>query len=242
MKTAICKLCDQPKKLHKSHIVPEFCYETLYNDKHKFIQLSTNPDDRTISRPKGLYDHLLCGDCEARVKVFEDYFKEFINDESLPTETKDGLIEIQGVDSDKLKLFIISVIWRYHVSKFSADFDLGPYAKTMKEMIWNSDPGPWHRFGFLWVQGVYLPDSFSKSILMPVNKKVESHRVVFMVLLGVFWIIYTSKHAREHWMAEHFCKDGALKVVLDDKSSREWFSKLAHDLKRQKKLNFKFKI
>lgn len=79
MKTAICKLCDQPKKLHKSHIVPEFCYETLYNDKHKFIQLSTNPDDRTISRPKGLYDHLLCGDCEARVKVFEDYFVEILN-------------------------------------------------------------------------------------------------------------------------------------------------------------------
>jgi hypothetical protein len=243
MKKGICKLCDKHKELCKSHIVPEFCYQILYNKKHKFVQLSSKPDERTLLRPKGLYDRLLCRECESRVKVFEDYFKEFITDENLKVDLKDGFVEIDGIDSAKLKLFIISIIWRYYVSKFKMpDFDLGPYSKTMKEMIWNSVPGPWHRFGFLWIQGVSLPESFSKSILLPVNKKIESHRVVFMVLLGVFWVIFTSKHAREHWMANYFCRDSNLNIILDDSFSKQWFSEVAHDLNKQKKLELNFNI
>lgn len=34
---AICKLCKNERELQESHIVPEFMYRPLYNEKHKTV-------------------------------------------------------------------------------------------------------------------------------------------------------------------------------------------------------------
>lgn len=36
-----CKLCLKEKELMFSHIIPEFFYEPMYDEKHRFMQIST---------------------------------------------------------------------------------------------------------------------------------------------------------------------------------------------------------
>jgi hypothetical protein len=36
-----CKLCRLPRQLRKSHIIPEFMYTSMYDDKHRFHVVST---------------------------------------------------------------------------------------------------------------------------------------------------------------------------------------------------------
>ena len=236
-----CKLCGQVRQLRKSHIVPEFCFRSLYNEKHKFIQLSNDPCDRTITRPQGLYDLLLCGECEARMAVYENYFKSLISDGNLDQDLNENIIKVTGVDSDQLKFFTVSVIWRYYVSKFrKCDFELGPHADYMKRMLLNSESSIWHKYGFIWIQGISLPASFSKAIMLPINKRIDGHRAIMMVMFGLFWVIFTSKHANEHRLSEYFCRDGLLFVINDDEYAKRWFSELAADLNNKGKLDFHF--
>jgi len=84
----------------------------------------------------------------------------------------------------------------------------------------NSEARTWHQYGFIWVQGLTLPASFSKAIMLPVNKRVEGHRVIMMVMFGLFWIIFTSKHAKEYRLSEYFCRDGLLFIINDDENTK----------------------
>lgn len=41
----ICKLCKRNSKLLRSHIIPEFFYEPLYDQIHRGLMISTNPNE-----------------------------------------------------------------------------------------------------------------------------------------------------------------------------------------------------
>jgi hypothetical protein len=65
-----CALClDTNVKLAQSHIVPEFLYKALYDSKHRFQVISTNPSVRNSLEQKGLREPLLCKACEATISV-----------------------------------------------------------------------------------------------------------------------------------------------------------------------------
>lgn len=64
----LCKLCLEDRSLVEGHVLSEFLYVDLYDrDDHKFHQLHTDVDKRNITRPKGLYERMMCGDCDNRI-------------------------------------------------------------------------------------------------------------------------------------------------------------------------------
>jgi hypothetical protein len=63
--TKICKLCQLEKQLRRSHILPEFMYENLYDEKpRRFHTLNIDLDDTSKSskkiEQKGIREFLLC--------------------------------------------------------------------------------------------------------------------------------------------------------------------------------------
>jgi hypothetical protein len=78
-----CKLCLKVTILNKSHIIPEFMYNKVYNNSPKrfyslHINLSNNPVSRKKIEQKGIREYLLCNDCESQLSKYEKYFSEKI--------------------------------------------------------------------------------------------------------------------------------------------------------------------
>jgi hypothetical protein len=133
----LCNLCDQDLPLIRAHIIPEFLYTSIYNEKHSFIKVQEKDKNffQSIHR-KGLYDsNILCQDCDAYLGKLDDYASKVFNGhegvEVKGFHDKDEprimWTEAIGADADKMKRFFISVLWRAHISEldFFSDVDLG---------------------------------------------------------------------------------------------------------------------
>lgn len=123
-----CQLCGKESKLiRKSHIIPNFMYKGLFDEDRKMLianlkDLSKKPQ----MAQSGIFEkNILCENCENIFSKNERYTSHFFNgsaSSSLLFKNKisrDGLrtISITGIDYTKLKLCILSILWRAHISK-----------------------------------------------------------------------------------------------------------------------------
>lgn len=76
-----CALCLADRPLRESHIIPEFMYQALYDDIHRFHVLSKEPQERNKLFQKGLREALLCDDCEQYMGRYERYMSLFLGGE-----------------------------------------------------------------------------------------------------------------------------------------------------------------
>jgi len=73
-----CGLCDQDRRLLRSHIIPEFFYKPVYGKNHR---LYTRIDGRLASAPplqKGLRERLLCSECEQAFGKLEGHVQRIL--------------------------------------------------------------------------------------------------------------------------------------------------------------------
>ena len=52
-----CALCHEERDIRNSHIIPEFLYEPLYDEKHRLQLLSIIPSQGNSFKQKGLKEH-----------------------------------------------------------------------------------------------------------------------------------------------------------------------------------------
>ena len=140
----ICKLCHKEAELQNSHIIPEFQYKPLYDEKHRFQVISANPEKREYYEQKGFREKLLCPSCETKISRWESYANKVIfGDEAQIIEKTDGFIRLGNISYVEFKLFLLSLLWRMGVStlkNFSA-VQLGPYEEKLRLHLLNEDPG-----------------------------------------------------------------------------------------------------
>ena len=99
--------------------------------------------------PIGVYDEgILCRDCEDQFAVTDDYGQLLLLKSLSEAEpiTQDGTIiaiVFKRFDYAKLKLFVLSVLWRASVSShpFYAKIDLGPHETRARNLFLTKDPG-----------------------------------------------------------------------------------------------------
>ncbi|CAM0619024.1 hypothetical protein [Acinetobacter baumannii] len=89
---------------------------------------------------------MLCGECEHKLnKKYEDYSLNILRNriKSVKHKKRDNHYEIQGVDQNKLILYLLSIMWRgiesnHEVFKKLKIFDESPLAKNfLKESVKN---------------------------------------------------------------------------------------------------------
>ncbi|ELI5429573.1 hypothetical protein RRJ83_002676 [Vibrio parahaemolyticus] len=108
-----CNFClNECEQLINSHIVPKFIYKWI----KKTSTTGRLRDAQKIDRPvqDGLKVDFLCEDCEVDFSTVEKFFSENI---FIPIANKDG--DFTGIDfsDERVKKFIVSVIWR--VAKYT---------------------------------------------------------------------------------------------------------------------------
>lgn len=154
-----CRLCSLNKELQNSHIIPEFLYKPLYDDKHRAQQLlkiggQQQGYKRRKPLQKGLREKLLCFDCEQLLNDrYEKYFKRrWFDEKALPRELDaDRSIRLSGLDYGKFKLFHLSVLFRASVSSLPEfeQINLGPHEEFLRDILINGLPGPDRKYAVL---------------------------------------------------------------------------------------------
>lgn len=139
----ICKLCKEEDEICQSHIIPEWGYEGVYDDKHRFVGYDILNQRKGKIKQKGERERLLCKKCESFFSDWEAYGK-------CVWELKAGRWEelpgggLRGTDLDyrKLKLFLLSMLWRSDIAMgdIGENVSLGPHGEKIRLMLLESDP------------------------------------------------------------------------------------------------------
>jgi len=154
-KPGICQLCLQQKELiSSSHIIPEFMYKPLYDiNNQMFMKFLERPGNIVKRVQTGIFDkHILCEDCDNRlIGQLEHYFASILFDNKTKglnihgTQDPNGthVVNVSGLNYPMFKLFLLSILWRAHISKnsFFQKIDIQSNAETFRKMILNRDPG-----------------------------------------------------------------------------------------------------
>jgi len=151
----ICRLCGLDKKLIQAHVIPRSFHRLIPGAKQP-PRVITNVRGRYAQKvPKGVYDSaLVCEDCERRFSSWDDYGAEILLknwNTFIPVADGGTMIGsyLPAYDYKRLKLFFLSVLWRAAASgHFMFDkIDLGPREASLRDAIWNAQPGDTHTFG-----------------------------------------------------------------------------------------------
>ena len=161
-----CCLCQSEKQLiRKSHIIPDFMYRDLYDSKHRIFFLNIDASKHKLVRKSfrftGEYQSdILCKNCDNFILGgLEDYGCKFLYGENLSNSEQLvmknlkpslGLIhtEIANVSYTKLKLFLLSLMWRCSISDRDGfkKINLELHEGAIRKMISDSNAGTWDQF------------------------------------------------------------------------------------------------
>jgi hypothetical protein len=140
-----CQLCDEPRHLLRSHVVPEFFYKPVYDKKHRLL---TRLDGRLAGTPplqKGLRERLLCNRCEQKFGRHEAYGRDLLYGQRITDALRPyteatirpvvgripravaavdrvggfwtvGELSLPHVDYRRLRLFGLSLLWRMAIA------------------------------------------------------------------------------------------------------------------------------
>lgn len=143
-----CKLCDESTNFGKSHIIPKSFFAPLRQENKAPLLLTDTKGEFPKKRPAGEYDsEILCKECEKTFDAWDSYGKEllidqFENFERIEHGEGEFFYKVAKYDYKKIKLFLVSILWRASVSKrkFYEKVNLGPYEAIAKKMILKNDP------------------------------------------------------------------------------------------------------
>jgi hypothetical protein len=194
-------LCD-------SHVLPEFFYVPLYDQKHRFIFISTDSEKQEKFLQKGLREKMLCSGCEGKFSVYEGYARGLIFG-GVQTQSKQeaGRLLLKDVDYSRFKLFQLSLLWRMGVSEseFFKAVDLGPYAEKIRQMLLAGDAGDETQIPCA-VTGVLMNGQPGNWFVPPDRVKILGQHCYRIVICGMLFMFFVSNQKPPTETMEYFIK------------------------------------
>jgi hypothetical protein len=235
----ICKLCHEDKILLKnSHIIPNFLYKGLFDEKHKIVSINLNDfSDATFNQTGYKDKDILCAKCDNEViGKLEQYASNAIygNHSSVELETFVGdplhvpYIRFKNLDYSKIKLFFLSILWKSHISKhpFFREINLGSkYSERLRKMILMNDPGPEDSFEVILVKAETNGTRPTKSIIEPRRLKDNGNTTYIFHINEIMYHYNISNHNKMSMFDKSIIKrDGILDIaIVKDDFGSEYF-------------------
>lgn len=230
----MCALCDDERPLRDSHILPEFLYAALYDEKHRFLSIPLQAEEREQLHQKGFREQLLCADCEQRIGRFERYASQALFHQRLTLRAGPSGVRIEGVDFRLFRLFLISVLWRAHVSRLPSfrQVDLGPHAPWFREHLRSEDPGGSHEYPCFVTLPTARIEIYRGCIVPPYRVRLHGVRAYRSVFAGLVWHFLVSSRVNRARSAGQFLEpDGVLPlIVASPATSAHYLEKLRGQL------------
>ena len=228
----ICKLCNCEKTLKKSHIVPEFMFKNIYDNKPKrFFTIIIDLIDKEKSLKKieqmGICEYLLCGNCEGVLSKYEKYAAETIygkgkrkksyiinanaiNDLGLFT------YQCQNINYTEFRLFLLSLLWRLSISQTFNTPDICDEKKEiLREAILNRNPLNYDDFGCLLQIIMYDNNQVVKGIItQPYMTNSKNNPLLNILIDGIMYSFFlNSKNLPENEKGVFIKQNGSLTMI-----------------------------
>jgi hypothetical protein len=206
----ICRLCQKKKQLRNSHILPEFFYQNMYDDKHRYLQVPSDAKEKFAQ--KGIREYLLCQECETKLSRYEKYAAEIIREiPNFLLDLSERFTYSEDVDYSRFKLFQLSIIWRAGIStsKMFESVSLGKHEEIIRKMVDEENPGKSSDYGCLMIT---VPDTrlIDKIIWSPTREKLFGHNGYRFFTGNLFWYFFVSSHTPDRTSQEFFIKENGL--------------------------------
>lgn len=233
-KNESCRLCRSEGDLRASHILPEFLYGALYDEKHRMLGVKPESNAKHELLQKGIREYLLCAGCEQHLSRYERYAAEVLR--GLPDLSQmkaGGVAKIPGVDYASFKLFQLSLLWRAGVSR-QASFDqvrLGEHEVRLRKMILTNDPGKPLDYGCVLIRPMGEP--ISELIKFPIHSRLLGHHAYQMVVWALIWIYVVSSHSTMiHEQGSFLGSDGTLPICIGTTTGSGFMAGLGRSLNK----------
>jgi hypothetical protein len=225
-----CALCRREAPLCNSHIIPEFMYQPLYDEKHRFFGISNIPSKPSKLFQKGFRERLLCEPCEGRLSANEDY----ANGVFFGGTAKEAVRMATGylffnLEYRPLKLFLMSLLWRFSATSLEQfkGVNLGLYGERLRALVHDGDPSDSLSFPCTITGVLDKGRHMAGMIMQPARMRIESHRVWVFVIAGfVFHFFVCGRPPPAGYRRAFLQEDGRMLVSVCDvreiTSLREW--------------------
>lgn len=189
-----CRLCETDQELRNSHIVPEFLFSNLYNEKHQLLAIHGHGPQGSQLLQKGIREPLFCETCEQHFnKHFEKPFHaQWIKKLLLPNPWVETGIHWITVDYTSFKLFHLSVLFRAGVSSLPtfSEVNLGPHEEKMRRLILACNPGTAWQYPIIGHAVIHhKTNGLIPMVSRPRQSKFGGRRCYGMVYGGAQWWI-----------------------------------------------------
>ncbi len=201
----ICKLCGKSKKLIKAHIIPEFMYSELYDNKHNMKLIEDIKSLKSYNKQTGIFDKdILCEKYDNQViGQYENYAKKVLYGGVFYNQTLPEIIEeknqhevkwrlIKNINYKKIKLFLLTLIWKASVSKrdFFKEVILKNHEEIIRIMINDGNPGEPEDYPCAIFSYRFDNPDLIQIIIDPKFTKVENNIYYRFLIAGVFYLFY----------------------------------------------------
>lgn len=227
--TGTCKLCQEEKKLIKaSHIISDFLHSKIYDEKHRLIKFK--PEELQKDNPKvtnplsATYDGgILCNVCDNEIiGQYETYVANVLknnlkkNDKIICRETitdnHEKVTEISNLDYCKIKLFLLSLLWRAGISK-NSDFQnvqLGPYETKIRDLIFSGDAGKETDFPITIIQ--FEKEAGFSTFIGTLRRHESGHTSFYSIIITGYLVLFHLKENKDslHWYKSNLKETGNL--------------------------------
>lgn len=240
-----CALCLKSAVLQRSHIIPEFLFRALYDDKHRFHVISTDEAERNKYQQKGLREPLLCATCEQQFSRYERYASLVLNGGPNLEYQFDGPAAIvTGIEYKLFRLFQLSVLWRAGVSRqqFFKDVSLGPHEELLRQVLLAEDPGHSSKYGCIMFAIIHEGAAQRNLVLQPKRVRFSGLSGYRFVFGGLVWIYVVSSHKPSAEIKRGFLlEDGRAVILLKQLGDFDDLIHMGETLQTQGKLELKAK-
>lgn len=235
-----CRLCKRDRHLKNSHIIPEFLYSSLYDEKHRFHRVSIKENEKNKLIQKGVREYLLCGDCEQKLSKYETYAsKVFKGGVELGFSHEGNLIHLDGIDYVKFKLFALSILWRASISSLDVfeHINLGPHEENIRGMILGEEAGRESEYPFLMSPITHEGALQSDLIIQPTKTRLDGHIAYRFTFRGMFWVFIVSGHRLpDAVVSASINPQGKLTMLPREITTMNYISRMATELTKQGKV------
>ena len=207
---SICRLCTFPAELCRSHILPEFLYRPLYDDKHRFSVVTKGAEGHHYKQ-RGLTEHLLCRKCEQHLGQNEKYASEVMTGRLGHRYRRHGnYIEMSGIDYQRFKLFQLSILWRASVSslEFCRLVSLGSRGEQLRTMLLEDEPGTPEDFGCVVIFTHDGGEDISDTFFNPEPLRWASRRMYKFAFAASAWLFHCDKQPAASNLRKFFLQRG----------------------------------
>jgi hypothetical protein len=172
---------------------------------------------------KGLWESLLCRDCEAYINSeFEQPFqKQWVAPFSLPEFMDRESVHSAIFDYKIFKLFHLSILFRCSVSSLPTfrEVRLGKHEEKIRQMLLAKDAGLQSEYPILAFAVLNAKSEVEKRLItQPIVARYDGHVVYGQIYAGAMWWISVTSHRNEIFCSAGLQSSGRMTFVAEPMS------------------------